>query len=397
MKNLHYILAALALLFFSGPSLAQSSNPFNPDYAWCNTTGAFATRLSTGWGCVPSQATGSFLASPAGSAGVPSFRTINPNDIATVAPQGFRNRLINGAMTIDQRNEGAVCTVGASSSAYCLDRWLVINPAGASVTVQRVGLASSGFQNDMRIIGGASVGAVNAVQRIESANIYDGANQSICFSAYVKASAPTTVTWQMFFANSQDNFSAVTGFNSGNWSATTTLTRFLNCVTGNASIINGLQVGISYPGASVTLDITGLQLERNSNGTFFEFRLADYEIAAAQRYYQKTFNSGVAPAQNAGTDGAIKTAGLVTAGQWDGTWTFDVMMRGVPTMTFFTPTAAGASWSDQAGTNTTTPAVDGNTATLSNKSVNICTNSCSSFTPVLGHIYYLHATASAEL
>ena len=35
---------------------------------------------------------------------------------------GFKNRIINGAMVIDQRNAGA--SVAFTTSAYTLDRWV---------------------------------------------------------------------------------------------------------------------------------------------------------------------------------------------------------------------------------------------------------------------------------
>ena len=36
---------------------------------------------------------------------------------------GFKNRIINGAMVIDQRNAGASVSVGTATATYTLDRW----------------------------------------------------------------------------------------------------------------------------------------------------------------------------------------------------------------------------------------------------------------------------------
>jgi hypothetical protein len=42
------------------------------------------------------------------------------------SPQtGFRNRIINGAMTIDQRNAGAAVTVTSANQQYPVDRFQV--------------------------------------------------------------------------------------------------------------------------------------------------------------------------------------------------------------------------------------------------------------------------------
>ena len=38
---------------------------------------------------------------------------------------GFKNRIINGSMVIDQRNAGA--SVTPTTNAYTLDRWLAVN------------------------------------------------------------------------------------------------------------------------------------------------------------------------------------------------------------------------------------------------------------------------------
>ena len=59
--------------------------------------------------------------------------TINaPNDF------GFKNRIINGAMMIDQRNAGASQTFTAAAAlAYSVDRWYGYC-TGANVTGQQV-------------------------------------------------------------------------------------------------------------------------------------------------------------------------------------------------------------------------------------------------------------------
>jgi hypothetical protein len=52
--------------------------------------------------------------------------------------QTFRNRIINGAMMIDQRNAGASITPSAAGSyQYVLDRWAVLNSPGSKYSVQQ--------------------------------------------------------------------------------------------------------------------------------------------------------------------------------------------------------------------------------------------------------------------
>ena len=50
----------------------------------------------------------------------------------------FKNRIINGAMVIDQRNSGASVTCPAGGSgAYTLDRWFIYGTQGSKFTVQQ--------------------------------------------------------------------------------------------------------------------------------------------------------------------------------------------------------------------------------------------------------------------
>ena len=59
----------------------------------------------------------------------PANQTIN-----TANTFGFKNRIINGGMTIDQRNSGASVT---PNSSYTLDRWQFANTQTSKATVQQ--------------------------------------------------------------------------------------------------------------------------------------------------------------------------------------------------------------------------------------------------------------------
>ena len=53
----------------------------------------------------------------------------------TAGYTGFRNRIINGAMVIDQRNAGAAIT--PSSTQYTVDRWNFANNVASKITLQQ--------------------------------------------------------------------------------------------------------------------------------------------------------------------------------------------------------------------------------------------------------------------
>jgi hypothetical protein len=60
--------------------------------------------------------------------------TYNDGTLQTSAPVG-KNRIINGNMTIDQRNAGA--SVTPTNAGYTLDRWQLYKPQAGKYTVQQ--------------------------------------------------------------------------------------------------------------------------------------------------------------------------------------------------------------------------------------------------------------------
>ena len=85
---------------------------------------------------------------------------------------GFKNRIINGAMVIDQRNAAASQTFTAAGAlAYSVDRWYGYC-TGANVTGQQVAGSTTPTNTQFRykFTGAASVTAVGFGQRIEQKN-----------------------------------------------------------------------------------------------------------------------------------------------------------------------------------------------------------------------------------
>jgi hypothetical protein len=94
------------------------------------------------------------------------------------------------------------------------------------------------------------------------------------------------------------------------------------------------------------------QLEIGSTVTALDPRPIGVELALCQRYYCKTFDQGVAPAQNTGNfSGALEIIGQVTGTTMTALWFLPVTMRTVPVLTLYSPNGASANWS----TNTDTP------------------------------------------
>lgn len=137
--------------------------------------------------------------------------TLNSNQTATFAQSvnipntfGFKNRIINGAMVIDQRNAGASQTItgGASTLAFNCDRWQV-RSAGANATVQQI-VTNNTYR--MRFTGAASVSAVAAQQSIEALNCVDLAGGTATLSLVASSTSLTSLTLEAYYANTTNTF-----------------------------------------------------------------------------------------------------------------------------------------------------------------------------------------------
>ena len=193
-----------------------------------------------------------------------------------------RNRIINGAMQVDQRNAGASQTV-PTGGAYLVDRWFV-QPTGASVTSQRVA-GPSGYQYASQITGAASVTGIILFQKMEAANTADLVNQNVTLSVTIANSLLTTVSWTAYSANAVDNFSAVTVIASGSFTVTSTATQYTATFNAGANAANGMSILFSVGAqTSGTWSVTGVQLEAGSLATPFERLPIGETLMLCQRY-----------------------------------------------------------------------------------------------------------------
>ena len=137
---------------------------------------------------------------------------------------GFKNRLINPTMAVDQRNSGAVQTITAGAAlAYTVDHWYAYctgaNVVGGQTSAKRY-----------QFSGAASVTAIGFGQRIESLNSYDLAGTTAVLSCYISNTLLTTVTWTASYANTSDTFGSlasptVTQIATGTFTVTSTRTQ----------------------------------------------------------------------------------------------------------------------------------------------------------------------------
>jgi len=200
----------------------------------------------------------------------------------SVPVTGFKNRIINGAMVIDQRNAGAAQTLLNSVPAYCIDRWKA-SSYGANSTGQQISDGVGGYR--YQITGAASVSAIGFQQRIESSNSYDLAGNTVTLSVDLSDSLLTTVSWAAYYATAKDNFTSVTSIASGTFTVTSSIARYSASISIPSAAMTGLMIEFSVGAqTSGTLVIGKAQLEKGSTATSFDVRPYGTELQLCQRY-----------------------------------------------------------------------------------------------------------------
>jgi hypothetical protein len=278
---------------------------------------------------------------------------------------GFRNRIINGNMAIDQRNAGASVTLTAD--AYTLDRWYCLSSQTSKYSVQQNAGAvtpPNGFRN---YLGVTSLSAYTVAsgerflvqQRIEGFNTADfmwGTSnaQTVTLSFWVRSSLTGTFggavnnaavdrsypfTYTVSAANTWEQKTVtIAGDTTGTWLTTNGSGLLLSFNLGTGSTLSGTAGAwaagtfVSATGATsvvgtngATFYITGVQLEAGTNASAFEQIDYGRELMMCQRYYEA---GGATDASNETIAAAYSTS--AARGQ---RVVFSGYKRAAPTMT----------------------------------------------------------------
>jgi hypothetical protein len=235
----------------------------------------------------------------------------------------MRNRLINSAMTINQR--GWSGTVSSGNAQYTLDRWVAVYGTGGWFSVsQNAGSVTppTGFVNYLGITStGTNTADIDTIsQFIEGFNTADlmwgTANaRTVTLSFWVRSSL--TGTFGGALSNNARNRSypfsytisaantweyktvTIAGDTTGTWLTNNSIGIRLDISIGcNATFSGtaGAWAGSDFRSATgatsvvgtngATFYITGVQLEVGTQATSFEYRQYTTELQLAQRYYQ---------------------------------------------------------------------------------------------------------------
>jgi hypothetical protein len=338
---------------------------------------------------------------------------------------GFKNRIINGAMVINQR---AGDPYTATGSNYCLDRWQMIASVSSKFTVsQNAGSVTppTGYTKYLGVTSSAatSLGATDyylITQKIEGFNIADlgwgaaGASP-ITVSFWVRSSLTGTfgfvtrngagsrvypASYTISSANTWEQKSVtIAGDTTGTWSTDNSTGIELDFGLGVGSTYSNTAGtwttgGLGTTGATsvvgtngATFYITGVQLEKGSTATSFDYRSYGDELMLCQRYYEKSYNVDVVPATALAVGWSSLTLQNISEGP-SGV-IFKVTKRANPTMVMYNAVsgASGAMYraSDAASVSATFDYIGTNQVGL----VRPASSSANS--------YYIHWTASIEL
>lgn len=317
-----------------------------------------------------------------------SGTTVTFPDSSTITSgwTGFKNRIINGAMVIDQRNAGASVTINNPSAIqYVTDRWGGYGSVASKFTLQQNAGSVTPPNGYKYYLGATSSSAYSIgvndnfqiMQYVEGYNMADfgwgtASAQTVTLSFWVYSSLTGTFGGALHNYNSSRSYPfsytissantwtqvsiTVTGDTGGTW--------YSNNLAGVA-VVFSLGQGSNYSGTAgswtasdkrsvtgavsvvgtngATFYITGVQLEKGSTASSFEYRDYGTELVRCQRYFTRF--------------GGVAGYTAFGSGMWRNTTTPNIIM-GLPVTMRTTPSCTISSPSNffvSSGSSNVTP------------------------------------------
>lgn len=247
--------------------------------------------------------------------------------------QAGKNKIINGDFGIWQRG-----TSITSTAAYTVDRYLEANGTNSIVYTRSTDVpTNSGFAYSVSRAGTGS----NMAQRIEAAQSVVLAGQTATLSFWYKSTVGAdNFNIVLYYANSADNFAAVTQIGSTQTIATpsTSWVKVSYTYSIPANGANGLAVYF-YRGAGATSTtlMTGVQLEIGAVATPFARAGGSIggELAMCQRYFAKSYLQADAPATATSTNSVVFVCPTASTGSMHQNVRYPITMRTTPTITLY--------------------------------------------------------------
>ena len=261
-----------------------------------------------------------------------SFSGSGENLTGISSPLSFRNKIINGAMTVSQRH-GTTVVTGVNATGYRIDRWThQMASVNSAFSVSQSTDSPDGFGNSYKIdvtTADTSLSAAHAHffrQKIEGQNLQDFAKgtssaKQFALSFYVKTNKTGVYTVEMYDIDNNRAISKTFTVADSNWNRYTIIfpadtTGAFGNDNGNSLVVQFfLSAGSNYTNngtfnnsawgslsgksrvsssnvnfadsTSNNWYLTGVQLEVGDTATSFEHRSHGEELARCQRYYER--------------------------------------------------------------------------------------------------------------
>jgi len=289
--------------------------------------------------------------------------TFNDGSTQNTRPAvGFRNRIINGEFGVAQRGTSFISGANDDDS-YNLDRWYVLSDGNDAVDItqetstvptnqltaialdvetanKKFGIAQIIEQNNcIGLIGGnvtlsfkAKVSSTTKLDNVKAAVVaWSGTADTVTsdiISAWGAEGTDPTLIANATFENTPANLSVTTSY------ATYTLTANVDTAS-TKNLIVFIWSDVTDTTAGDFLYITDVQLEAGSTATEFERRPIGTELALCQRYYQKSYDIGTAPAT--ATAIGLYNFGTAVSGNTSGGGgiRFIIPLRSTPTINIY--------------------------------------------------------------
>jgi len=250
------------------------------------------------------------------------------NQGAAASPFSLKNRIINGDMVIDQRNAGASISNNTTGSQFSLDRWLIYGSQASKFTAQQNAGSVTPPAGYTNYLGCTSTSAYtvtstdefDVIQRIEGFNTADLAwgtanARTVTMSFWVRSSLTGTFggaignntlnrmyvfSYTISAANTWEYKTiTIAGDTSGTWLTNSGVGIQIYLSIGAGTSVQGTpgvwgsSVRLAPTGQTsvvgtngATWYITGVQLERNTTATPFEWLPYGLELQLCQRYFE---------------------------------------------------------------------------------------------------------------
>jgi hypothetical protein len=333
-----------------------------------------------------------------------------------------KNKIINGDFNINQR----AFTSTTSSGTFGFDRWLLISTGGGtysaeSFTPGAAPLAGYESANFARLVTTGQSGTnVQTALRHKIEDVRTFAGQTVTLSFFAKSGSGTPFIAasliQNFGSGGSSNVSSIGATKltiSDQWarySITIAIPSISGKTIGTNSLLEvkifvsaGTDLNASTDSMGIqsnTFDIWGVQIEAGSVATAFQTATGTLqgELAACQRYYQKSYAQATAPATNSAAGYIVlkTSSNTIATAEGYGTVFLPVTMRTAPTVTIRPYTTASNTGRVSSGTGTDLAASSGNAVAINETKFSVNNNTGGTLTTA-ELVVIFHYEASSEL